>query len=117
MTNRMNTEEPMVAEMRPPMENDGRPVGTQPHDAVFLPHDLEDFRRRWREIQTSFVDEPRESVQRADELVGTVIDRLTDAFSKERSRLDRELTGDTTTENLRQALRQYRWFFDRLLSM
>ena len=26
----------------------------------------EDFTSRWREIQTSFVDEPRESVEKAD---------------------------------------------------
>jgi hypothetical protein len=31
--------------------------------------ELDGFRSRWREIQTKFVDEPRESVQQADALV------------------------------------------------
>ena len=36
----------------------------------------EDFTSRWRDIQTSFVDEPRDSVEKADELVGDMMQRL-----------------------------------------
>jgi len=102
---------------RQEIRNERLPVETEPHDTVLAPNDMDDFRRRWREIQTSFVDEPRQSVQRADDLVGQVIDRLAESFGNERARLDRELTDNTTTEDLRQALRQYRWFLDRLLSV
>ena len=73
---------------------------------------------RWREIQTSFVDEPRESVEKADELVGDMMQRLAAIFSSERERLEAQWDngGDVSTEDLRVALTRYREFFDRLLS-
>lgn len=92
-------------------------VRAETPDAVFQTSDLERYRNRWREVQASFVDEPRQAVQQADELVGAVIRQLTDIFSEERTRLDAQLSGDTSTEDLRQAVRRYRSFFDRLLSV
>jgi len=78
----------------------------------------EDFTSRWREIQTSFVDEPRESVEKADALVGDMMQRLAAIFSSERERLEAQWDngGDVSTEDLRVALTRYREFFDRLLS-
>ena len=78
----------------------------------------EDFTSRWREIQTSFVDEPRESVEKADELVGDMMQRLAAIFSSERERLEAQWDSgdDVSTEDLRVALTRYRSFFDRLLS-
>jgi len=84
-----------------------------------LPADQsEDFTSRWREIQTSFVDEPRESVEKADELVGDMMQRLAAIFSSERERLEAQWDngGEVSTEDLRVALTRYREFFDRLLS-
>jgi len=81
--------------------------------------DLESLRTRWREIQGGFVDEPRESVQKADELVAEAIRRLTEIFAGERSQMEKDWgdSRDVSTEDLRQALRRYRSFFDRLLSV
>jgi len=76
----------------------------------------EDFTSRWREIQTSFVDEPRESVEKADELVGDMMQRLAAIFSSERERLEGQWDNGVSTEDLRVALTRYREFFDRLLS-
>jgi len=78
-----------------------------------------DLRSRWETIQASFVDEPREAVSHADGLVAEVLDELARAFSEERQTLEKEWTlGDeVSTEDLRQALRHYRSFFDRLLSL
>jgi hypothetical protein len=76
------------------------------------------FAERWQKIQTSFVDEPRESVQQADTLVSDLMERLTAGFSEERERLEAQWDrgDDVSTEDLRVALRRYRSFFDRLLS-
>jgi hypothetical protein len=70
-------------------------------------------------VQTSFVDEPRRAVERADELVAEVIKRLADSFAQERSRLEGQWgRGDNvSTEDLRVALQRYRAFFDRLLNI
>jgi len=77
------------------------------------------FRSRWDSIQTSFVDEPRHSVEQADGLVAEVMKRLAETFAEERSKLEGQWSrGDNvSTEDLRLALQRYRSFFDRLLSM
>src|SRR5437762_6581253 len=50
------------------------------HLALFPNPDSEDLRRRWNEIQASFVDEPKPSVEKADELVASVIQKVTQVF-------------------------------------
>ena len=87
--------------------------------ALFPEHETTAFRERWTAIQAAFVDEPRDAVQHADELVADTIKRLTDQFAESRLGLERAWSqrGDVSTEDLRQALRRYRSFFDRLLSM
>ena len=88
-------------------------------EALFAPAEITRLRAQWTEIQATFVDEPRAAVKSADSLVGDVLKSLSETFSNERSRLegqwDRE--GDITTEDFRMALRRYRTFFDRLLSL
>ena len=90
-----------------------------PGSVLFPGDDIDEFRTRWRDIQAGFVDEPRRSVEQANALVGLVIQRLTDTFTNERAKLE-NLWGqgkDVSTEDLRQALRRYRSFFDRLLAV
>jgi hypothetical protein len=78
-----------------------------------------DFRSRWNAIQTGFVDEPRKSVEQADELVAELMQRLAQSFSDQRTALETqwEHSDKISTEELRIALRRYRSFFDRLLSL
>jgi hypothetical protein len=82
-------------------------------------HETGEFRSRWNTIQTSFVDEPRKTVEQADELVAEIMQRLAQSFSDQRSNLERqwERADEVSTEDLRLALRRYRSFFDRLLSL
>lgn len=77
-----------------------------------------DVRRRWTQIQGSFVDEPRRAVEEADSLVAELMQKLADSFSQERQGLEGQWDrGDeVSTEDLRIALQRYRSFFDRLLS-
>jgi hypothetical protein len=88
-------------------------------EVLFGRSDADSFRQRWNDIQTGFVDEPKPSVERADQLVAAVIQKLTQVFADERSKLEKDWSkGDeASTEDLRQALRRYRSFFDRLLSI
>jgi len=87
--------------------------------ALFPERDAADFRKRWTDTQTAFVDEPRSAVQKADALVADVMKRLAESFASERSTLESQWDrGDNvTTEDLRVALQRYRSFFDRLLSV
>jgi hypothetical protein len=88
-------------------------------EVLFGRSDADSFRQRWNDIQTSFVDEPKPSVERADQLVASVIQKLTEVFADERSKLEKDWSNgdEASTEDLRQALRRYRSFFDRLLSI
>jgi len=86
---------------------------------LFVESELGDFRRQWQDVQGSFVDDPRRAVRQADELVGSVMNRLTQIFTREREKLERDWDGgeDVSTEDLRVAIHRYRSFFDRLLSL
>lgn len=77
------------------------------------------LRSRWDQVQTAFVDEPRAAVQQADELVAQAMKRLAEVFAEERARLEQQWDrGDNVnTEDLRIALKKYRTFFQRLLSV
>ena len=86
---------------------------------LFLPTIATDFRSRWDAIQRSFVDDPKQAVRQGDELVAQVMKSLADTFADERRKLEGELdqTDKASTETLRLALRRYRSFFERLLSL
>ena len=126
------------SEAQPTSEEDGRSAGAaadaqRPMDepemstaqaddherAPLLPGDeAEGFRRRWEDLQAGFVDEPRQKVEEADELVRELMQQLTAGFSDERSSLESQWDSgeDVSTEDLRVALTRYRSFFNRLLS-
>jgi hypothetical protein len=76
------------------------------------------FQRRWEEVQTRFVDEPRGAVEDADGLVANLMQQLAQGFAQERERLEAQWGrgADISTEDLRVALQRYRSFFQRLLS-
>jgi hypothetical protein len=86
---------------------------------LFLPDVAKDFRSRWDAVQISFVDDPRQAVRQADELVAQVMKSLAETFANERAKLggQADQTDKASTENLRVALRRYRSFFERLLSL
>lgn len=86
---------------------------------LFENNQAKDFRTQWLEIQSRFVDDPTVAVRQADELVTHVIDNITQTFADERTSLENQWhSGDkVSTEDLRVALRRYRSFFDRLLSL
>ncbi len=123
--------EPVFVEQRREVEIVTDGPGTTPANAAAVadrnenvaetllpPNEASTLRKRWEQIQGQFVDDPRDSVANADRLVADTIQRLADVFAEQRTRLEHEWDkGDTvSTEDLRQAFRKYRSFFDRLLS-
>jgi hypothetical protein len=95
------------------------PAGEPGMAPLFSPEQTQGFRTRWQDIQGGFVDEPRRAVEQADGLVAEVMKQLAQGFADERSNLESQWDrGEATeTEELRLALRRYRSFFDRLLSV
>ena len=88
-------------------------------ESLFGGIDLSGLRTRWDDVQAAFVDDPRECVQKADRLVSDVVDQLTTGFADARSRLEEQWSRgqEASTEDLRQALKRYREFFQRLLAV
>jgi hypothetical protein len=77
------------------------------------------FRSRWLVIQSKFVDDPRDSVKQADDLVADILKNVTMTFADRRISLEKQWnSGDNvSTEDMRQALKRYRAFFERLLTL
>jgi hypothetical protein len=77
------------------------------------------FRSRWQVIQGKFVDDPRDSVKQADDLVADIIKNVTMSFADRRITLEKQWNSgeDISTEDMRQALKRYRSFFERLLTL
>lgn len=88
---------------------------------LFLPEVAKGFRSRWDVVQSSFVDDPVQAVRQGDELVAKVMKSLAETFSSERAKLEGQPDSagkdKLSTEDLRVALRRYRSFFERLLSL
>lgn len=88
------------------------------HDPLIPTERGADYQTRWRDVQVSFVDEPRSAVSQADALVGDLLDQLADTFRNQRQALEQAWNADqVSTEDLRVAMNRYRTFFDRLLSL
>ena len=86
---------------------------------LFSGNEANELRARWDAIQVGFVDEPRAAVEQADALVAGTMKRLAEVFAAERSKLEGQWDQgeNVSTEDLRLALRRYRSFFGRLLSV
>jgi hypothetical protein len=103
-----------------PHEHEGEASSADTRPApIFAGTEAAGYRTQWDAIQTGFVDEPRHAVEEADALVALVIKRLSEVFADERASLEHQWgRGDEiSTEDLRIALRKYRSFFERLLSL
>jgi hypothetical protein len=98
---------------------DAAATGGEQPEPLFAGDETSRLRADWDQVQASFVDEPRQAVEQADRLVATAIKRLAEIFADEKARLEGQWDrgGDVDTEDLRQALRRYRAFFGRVLSV
>ena len=82
----------------------------------------QDLLTRWDTIQTSFIDEPSGAVQDADGLVASAIQQIEEAFAAQRGQLEKRwsrggtYTEETSVEELRVTLQQYRSLLSRLVS-
>lgn len=102
----------------PPQEQAARHE-TRTDETLFADDELAGLRARWNTVQAGFVDDPEDCVQKADGLVADLVQQLTTGFGQARSRLEEQWARgeQASTEDLRIALKQYRSFFDRLLSV
>lgn len=84
-----------------------------------LLRDPENLRQRWESIQVGFVDNPREAVGEAEELVSSTIGQIANVFRQQRERLEGSWAQgrEPSTDDLRVTFQSYRDFFGRLLQV
>jgi hypothetical protein len=121
------TDEPVEREPRNERPVEGRrseEIAAAPADndelvPLFETEEARKFRTQWLSIQSKFVDDPSASVKQADELVASVLKSVTMSFSDRRVALEQQWNSgeNISTEDLRVALKRYRSFFDRLLTL
>jgi hypothetical protein len=98
----------------------GAPAGATPalRPGALLAVDAEAVRRQFIDIQAGFVDEPRQAVEQAGNLVEELHRKVMESLQAERGQLSDALDAEeASTEDLRQALRAYRAYVDRLLGL
>jgi hypothetical protein len=120
-------DEPVENEPRAEERVDEKPIRTATPAAraeeqlapLFEADDAKKFRSRWLVIQSKFVDDPSAAVKEADDLVSDVIKSVTMNFSNKRIALEKQWNAEenVSTEDLRMAIKRYRSFFDRLLTL
>ena len=111
-------EDQAVEKQAPAMSTTSMDDGLEP---LFEEETTRKFRSRWMVIQSKFVDDPRDSVKQADDLVSDIIKSVTMNFAERRIELEKQWNigsgEDISTEDMRVALKRYRSFFDRLLTL
>lgn len=105
--------------VREPAIEREKPANRLTTDELFPEQDRGRHQKRWESIQTSFVDDPRRAVEDADALVAELTRNIQETFARQRQRLEGAWSqgGNASTEDLRQALQQYRAYFTRLLAL
>jgi hypothetical protein len=99
-------------------ESSAQSLQTTEVDPLFGQDAAADYRTRWDVVQRSFVDDPQQAVRAGDKLVTEVIQTLSETFTEQRIKFEKAAHPDQpSTENLRLALRRYRSFFERLLTV
>jgi hypothetical protein len=97
----------------------GDSAATSSGDEPELVEDADALMARWQQVQTGFVDDPREALRTADELVQQVMKQVQERFATERSGMEQQWSRgeDVSTEDMRLVLQSYRSFFNRLLTV
>ncbi|WP_149258673.1 hypothetical protein [Actinomadura sp. K4S16] len=109
--------EPKHAAPRGPGAAPGAASGGAP-EKLFDAAEAGRLRERWHEVQAAFVDDPGESVRKADGLASEAVDALARSLAAQRRSLTEELDGggQPDTERLRLTLRRYRDLLDRIFA-
>ncbi|MEU4510206.1 hypothetical protein AB0G05_11965 [Nonomuraea wenchangensis] len=95
------------------------PAHAAPADTALFDQDPAEVQSRWRDLQAAFVDDPGDAVRRADGLLNEVVESVTASLNGRTSALRERWkdAGSPDTEQLRQALREYRNVLERLLAL
>ena len=76
--------------------------------------EISDYSQRLDEIESEFIDRPRDAVKKAERVVDEAVDRVTRTMRDRMRSIHSDAEGTKDTEQLRQAMQRYRAFIDSL---
>jgi len=76
--------------------------------------EMHQFRERLNDIQSQFIDEPREAVKKAERLIEEAVDHMAKSMHEHIKRMHGDVEGNADTEKLRLVMRSYRGFIEKL---
>lgn len=88
------------------------PRTMEPKRSAMWP-DMSEYRQRFEEIQSEFIDDPKAAVQKAERLIQEAIDRMTKSMHERMQSMHHD-GGKDDTEQLRVTMRSYREFIQSL---
>jgi hypothetical protein len=89
-----------------------------PEQSIWDSGEAEQFRHRWHDVQTRFVEDPPASVAEARQLVDDAVRALADnVHSREEQVAQGGARAADSTEGMRDTVLQYHHLLDRLLSV
>lgn len=95
----------------------GQPAAT-PEQAIWDTAKADEFRHRWHDVQTHFVEDPRGSVTEARQLVDEAVQSLADSVHDREEQLEHSgARASDSTEGMRDTVLQYHHLLDRLLTV
>jgi len=76
--------------------------------------EMVEIRRRFEELQSEFIERPQDAVKKAERLTEEAIDKMTKLMHEQISSIHRDIEGNSDTERLRLAMRNYRILIDSM---
>lgn len=104
----------VVDKRTPPEMNRGETRATAETGGDWNMPEMNQFRQRFEELQSEFIQEPRAAVQKAETLVDEAIKRMMVTLQERLRRIHGETDGTSDTEQLRITMMRYREFMDSL---
>ncbi len=92
--------------------------GTLSEQPIWNATKADEFRHRWHDVQTHFVEDPRGSVTEARQLVDEAMQSLTESVHDREEQLEHAgARASDSTEGMRDTVLQYHQLLDRLLTV
>jgi len=109
--------QPQAQQSTTPEQGIAREQGIGQDQGIWNTAKADEFRHRWHDVQTHFVEDPSASVTEARQLVDEAVRSLADSVHEREEQLAHAgARSSDSTEGMRDTLLQYHQLLDRLLT-
>ena len=102
-------EDPNRTALEPKIDRPGRVGGPGEKRSDIWP-DMSDFHTRWSQLQSDFIEDPRQAVKKAEQLVVEMLDHVTKSMRERMTTSSGDVEAKGDTEHLRLTMQRYKQF-------